>query len=261
MKIALVTIAYNSGQSIQRLVETGTQCEHEVRVHLFLHSQHLETVAACRLLARLPAVTYYDYGCNRGVSNSWNEGILNAYGSGADIVIVVNDDIHFYSGDVSKIAARSMQFRNHYIISCAGFHRRLKRQLPSHGYSCFAINPIAMERIGCFDENFFPSYCEDQDYAYRAKLVGLHEENCPDTNISHGGSDTIFSDPILNLQNRMTHGRNMQYYIRKWGAPGGRERWNNPFNDPHFDCQILPEKRHAPYGASYDRTDRDIVRV
>jgi GT2 family glycosyltransferase len=261
MKIHLVTIAYNSAQGIQRLVQTGTQCEHEVRVDLFLHSRHPATVAACEVVARLPSVVFYDYGWNRGVSNSWNEGILNAYGAGADVVIVVNDDIHFSAGDVGRIAMRALKFRDHYIISCAGYHRRLKRQLPSHGYSCFAINPIALERIGCFDQNFFPSYCEDQDYAYRAKLAGLHEENCPDTNISHGGSDTIFGDPMLSLQNRMTHGRNMQYYLRKWGGPGGQERWNNPFNNPQIDYRISSDRRNAPYGAPHDRTDREIVKL
>jgi GT2 family glycosyltransferase len=259
MKIALVTVAYNSGSAIGRLVQTATLCDHEVRVHLFLHSQHPATAAACLRLAGLPHVSYYAYGCNRGLGKSWNEGMLAAYEAGADVVIVVNDDIFFSPGDVDKIARRALENRDRYIISCAGFHRRLNRQLPSHGYSCFAINPIAVEQLGCFDENFFPCYCEDQDYAYRARLAGLHEENCPDTMICHGGSDTIYNDAALIVQNRVTQMRNMQYYIRKWGGPGDRERFTSPFDNPQLTYRIAAESRHSPYGPLYDRADQDVV--
>src|SRR5205085_1350846 len=81
-------------------------------------------------------------------------------------------------GDLDGVAAKAMRCRERYIVSCAGPHQRLGRFLPSHGYSFFAVNPIAIETIGCFDENFFPAYCEDQDYARRAALAGLSEENC-----------------------------------------------------------------------------------
>jgi GT2 family glycosyltransferase len=263
MNIALVTVAYNSAHGIGRLVETALPSEHDanLRVHLFLHSREPETMAACLRLADLPRVAYYPYGCNRGLGKSWNEGILNAYDAGADVVLVVNDDIHFSPGDVHKIAKRAMLHRDRYIISCAGFHRRLNRRLPSHGYSCFAINPIAIERIGCFDENFFPCYCEDQDYAYRARLAGLQEENCSDTMIYHGGSDTIYANPVLSVQNRLTQARNIQYYIRKWGGLGGQERFSHPFDNPQLGLRIASECRRSPYGLLHDRTDQDIVRL
>src|ERR1022692_3437383 len=261
MNIAVVTVAYNSGEGIARLVETAVGGKHEVRLHLFLHSQHVETVAAFGRLAELACVVPYAYGSNRGLAKSWNEGMLNAYGSGADLVVIVNDDIYFSPGDIGKIARRAMEHRGRYIISCAGFHRRLNRQLPSHGYSCFAINPIALERIGCFAENFFPCYCEDQDYAYRAGLAGLQEENCCDTMISHGGSDTIYSSAELSAQNRVTQGRNMQYYLRKWGGLGGQERFRQPFGDTRLSYRIAAECRQAPYGPFHDRTDQDVVRM
>jgi GT2 family glycosyltransferase len=261
MNVALVTVAYNSASAIQRLVGTAIRSEANVAVHLFLHSQHSETMAACMTLAKLPSVTYHAYGCNRGLSKSWNEGILSGYDAGADVVLVVNDDIYFSLGDVEKIAGKALQNRDRYIISCAGFHRRLNRSLPSHGYSCFAINPIALERIGCFDENFFPCYCEDQDYAYRAKLAGLHEENCADTEVFHGGSDTIYSNPGLSIQNSATQIKNVLYYMRKWGGPAGNEQFASPFGNPHLDFRIAPEHRNTPYGPLYDRTDQDIVKL
>jgi GT2 family glycosyltransferase len=125
----------------------------------------------------------------------------------------------------------------------------------SHGYACFAINPIALEIIGCFDENFFPAYCEDQDYDRRALVAGLHEGNCSTTMIQHNGSGTIARDPALARENAVTQALNLSYYQRKWGGLAGAESLLHPFGDPCLSPKIAPKVRHAPYGI-HDRADR-----
>ena len=176
-------------------------------------------------------------------------------------MIVANDDVLPAEGDLDRVAEKAVRHRDRYIVSCAGPHERLGRFLPSHGYSFFAVNPIAVETIGCFDENFFPAYCEDQDYARRAALAGLSEENCADTAVVHGGSSAIFANQALALQNRVTQSHNMDYYMRKWGGDAGREKFDTPFGDPAFGLRIAPEERAEPYGRLYDRTDRHLVAV
>jgi GT2 family glycosyltransferase len=260
VRIDIVSIACNSGESIMRLSESAVS-RHDVRFRVFLHSRHAATVQACEQLAAQPNVAYYAYGTNRGISKSWNEGMLEAYGSGADSVIIVNDDVVFSPFDVDRLAEKAVANPDRYIVSCAGYHVRLGRSLPSHGYSCFAINPIALRHLGCFDENFFPAYCEDQDYAYRAQLAGLSEENCPDTRVFHFGSATISSDPILRRQNAYTHLQNMQYYRSKWGGDGGNEIYVQPFNDSSWSYYVAPHQRHAPYGAGRDRVRHELART
>jgi len=259
--VAIVTIAYNSGSGLLRLVETASSTRHDVRFYVFLHSCHAETGDACEQAARSMPVTCYPYAENRGVSRSWNEGALAAYAAGADVVLIANDDIVFSPGDIDKLAGKALRCRGHYIVSCAGYHQRFGRRIPSLGYSCFALNPIAFETLGCFDENIFPAYCEDQDYAYRARLAVLSEENCAETLPYHAGSAAIFSDPGLRAQNSLTHARNLDYYRRKWGGEGGAERFTCPFGKNEFTYYIAPDRRHAPYGPGYDRTDHDIVRI
>ena len=256
MLLGLVVVAYNQPAWTARLFESASGSGHDVSFHLFLHSDDTETARVCDELARRTDVTYYPYGVNRGLSRTWNEGVLAAYDEGADVVIVANDDVAFGPGDVGRIAAKAVAARDRYVVSCAGYHERLGRRLPSHGYSCVAINPIAIETIGCFDENFFPAYCEDQDYARRAALAGLVEENCPDTNVVHGGSSAIFASPSLMRANALTQARNMAYYVRKWGDHAGRERFATPFGDPELGLRIAPEERASPYGPEYDRADR-----
>jgi GT2 family glycosyltransferase len=261
VNVDIVTIAYNSAGFLPRLFATAERGRHRIRFHLFLHSRHTPTVKACERLADTSNVIYYPYGINRGVSRSWNDGILNSYSAGADVVLIVNDDIYFSTGDVDKLAEKALQCRGSYIVTCAGFHLRFNRLIASQGYSCCAVNPIAIEKIGCFDENFFPAYCEDQDYAYRARLAGLSEENCPHTTVHHGGSCAIYADSILNAQNALTQGRNRKYYRRKWGGDAGYERYGHPFDDPEYDHFIPPQNRHTPYGPRFNRTDHNLVSI
>jgi GT2 family glycosyltransferase len=262
MKIAVVTIAYSSPACATSVVETASSANgHTIECHLFLHSKYPQLVEACNRIAQNPAVVYHPYASNRGVAKSWNEGMLAAYAAHANVVIIANDDIALAPGDLSKLAEKAAAFRDRYIISCAGFHQRFNHRQPSVGYSCFAINPIAIERLGCFDENIFPAYCEDQDYARRAGLSGLHEENCPDTGLTHLGSNSVLTDPVLSQQNALTHRRNLDYYRQKWGGYGGHETFSHPFNNPRLSYYIPPRSRQTPYGPAYDRRDHDIVRI
>jgi GT2 family glycosyltransferase len=254
MNVALVVAAYNQPQWLKRLVDTAQGTRHELEIHLHLHSDDPATANACQALAARPYVRYHPHKYNRGLSRTWNDGMLAAYDEGAAVVVIANDDIAFGPGDLDRLAAKATQSREHYIVSCAGYHHRYRRHLPSHGYSCFAVNPIALQTVGCFDENFFPAYCEDQDYARRARLAGLHEENCGDTHVEHGGSSAIFTDPALAAANGPTQARNMAYYRRKWGGDGDHERFEHPFDNPAFGLRIAPDDRAHPYGADFDRT-------
>lgn len=261
MKIAVVTLCYSSTACIQSLSAVREGTCHDLECDLFLHSRQPAVEQACAEFAGRPGIHYRAYGVNRGVSASWNEGIMAAQARGADAIIMANDDIAFAPGDLDKLASRAVACRGSYIVSCAGMHLRFGRRLPSVGYSCFAINPIALETLGCFDENIFPAYCEDQDYAYRAQLAGLQEENCANTELTHAGSSSIRSNALLLAQNAVTQGKNVAYYRQKWGGLAGAETFRSPFNNPRLGIRIPPESRQWPYGPVYDRRDRDIVRV
>ena len=261
LRVGLVVIAYNQPVWTERLVDSARTSKSDVAVHLFLHSKEQATTTVCEQLAARPEVRYYPYGENRGVSRSWNDGILTAYDEGVDVVVVANDDILPAAGDLDRVAEKAVRCSDRYVVSCAGPHERLGRLLPSHGYSFFAVNPVAIETIGCFDENFFPAYCEDQDYARRARLAGLSEENCADTMVLHVGSSAIVASQELALQNRITQWHNIAYYMRKWGGDAGSEQFETPFGNPDLGLRIGPERRAAPYGPGYDRTDRHLVAV
>jgi len=264
MKISIVTIAYNLPDSTRKLFQTAMldSDKHDIDFWLYLHSSHEATVEACEEMSATYPTSYFPYGTNRGLSTSWNEGIHDAYEAGADVVIVSNDDIFFRAGDIDKIARKSYANRDNYVVSCAGYHLGFDgRWQATHGYSCFAINPISLEIVGCFDENIFPIYMEDCEHHYRATILGLVEENCADTHVTHAGSSAINKDDRLAIQNLITQPKNGIYYRSKWGGINGYEIYKHPFDNPGFSPYIPYERRHAPYGPGYDRTDQYIVSI
>lgn len=265
MRVSLVTVGYNLPGSTKKLVDSALkECRNELTFLIFLHSGMPEKVAELEELAERSDVVYRGYGFNRGLAKSWNEGILLAYERGCDVAIVVNEDVRFAAGDVDRIAELAVADRRYFIVTGRAWHDSSSYHgrdgaWNSSEYACFAINPIAMETLGCFDENLFPVFYEDADYRRRAQLAGLTAGYCPTTTIRHEGSRSL-SQPEVAQQNQTTWTKNREYFNRKWGGDPGQETFSHPFNDPRFSYFIDPRLREAPY-FGLNRTDQHIVKV
>jgi len=258
MRIGICTIAYNQPGALVEMATSAlrTCADAEFDFHIFIHNPSIR--AACGRVKDLTGATLYDYGTNRGVAKSWNDGILIMAHSGCDVLLVANDDIVFDDQDIYRIAEASMLNRDKWAVFCTGWQDKKR---VDHGMACFALNPIALEKVGMFDENFFPAYDEDCDYAYRAEsLAGLQRTQL-DSQIRHVGSSTIKASPALRQQNHHTHDLNNKYYIAKWGGLTGDEKYRVPFMSQHFHPYYIdPESRHAPY-PGFNRTDTGIVKL
>jgi GT2 family glycosyltransferase len=259
MIVALVTIGYNRPGRTRRLIESAQRaCRHDLTSIVFSHSRQPAKLQELERLAQRPDVIYLDYGVNRGLAKSWNEGILLAADKGFEVTLVVNEDVLMGAGDVNRLAEAALERPECLLVMGRAYHAYEARWGPSE-YGCFAITPRALSTLGCFDENFFPVYCEDSDYRRRAALAGLENYCCPDTNILHGGGESL-GDPALAAQNRVTYQRNREYFIRKWGEVDGHCRFERPFDDPRFGLYIPPQEREAPY-PGHNRQDHEIVQV
>jgi hypothetical protein len=217
-----------------------------------------EKVQELEALATRADVVYRDYGVNRGLAKSWNEGLLWGHEQGFDVVLVVNEDVTFGVGDVDRLAETAVQRRDCPIVMGRAYHHS-ERVWSFSEYGCFGVNRIALDTLGCFDENFFPIYCEDSDYRRRLRLAGLTPAICESTRIVHGGSRSL-SQPAVARQNSVTYARNRSYYQRKWGGEGGGERFERPFDDARFTWFIDPRVRETPY-PGFNRTDQAIVQL
>ena len=260
MNVHLVAIAYGLADDLSTLFEAAVSERHDLSWHLFLHSRFEDVVAVCMGLSQRDDVIYYPYGENRGLARSWNQGIVNGYNAGAEVVIIVNDDMVPAPGDLDRLAEGAVAMRDRYVVTCQGYEVRHTKQV-STAFGFTVINPLAVQVLGMFDENYFPIYGEDADYRQRAKLAGLEMGMVVDTQVKHQGSKSIHTVPGLMAQNKRTYEATLAYQMRKWGGHYGQERYEHPFNDPAIGLRIdpAPEVRHAPY-PGHNRTDHSIVK-
>ena len=164
---------------------------------------------------------------NLGYAGSFNVGIKTMLEHNIPYAVFSGDDTRFVPGRL-KYAKGILENEN----ACM-YH--------FEGYSSFVITLPAVNLIGPMDENFWPAYCEDCDYWYRAQLAGCRlfyrggyvpEVSTPESKknsfIEHGdvkhksgsGSSTFRSDPLVNklVTNTLHPSRGRFAYLkRKWG--------------------------------------------
>jgi hypothetical protein len=156
---------------------------------------------------------------NLGCASSWN--LLRKL-SAPQRLVLLNDDCAIAPDTFEKM------FDHAESIVCA------------YGFSCVRIDPSAWEKIGDFDELFFPAYYEDTDYRRRAELVGVSicEWNTyPREEISPGRERSvqgICHGKLEPLEYKSSWFKacveaNKARYVAKWGGEPGRETHRVPF--------------------------------
>lgn len=144
---------------------------------------------------------------NRGVPASWNLILNEAFIHGYDWAFIGSNDCFLAPGSLAAAVA---------VLGTEGvgiWHL--------HAMNFWAISRETVDRVGWFDENFWPAYHEDQDYHYRMKLAGIGRRNVLRASAEHLGSQTIAAG--YECRN------NDEYYRRKWGGDPGQERFLEPF--------------------------------
>ncbi len=296
LKIGVGVIAYNVANPllwlINSLADENGKTTNGNEVYLYLHGHSTkqaqpEVWQICNdaevgsmKSERYHWVHFWDHGKNRGLAASWNNALIAGYDRDkCDVVLLVNDDIQFLPGSLDKMAEYAVAHRDKYMITVMGYHHHYASnaqlgQQPfwGFGFSCFAINPIGWETIGCFDENFAPIYFEDCDFGQRGYLAGLQMDECKDAIVVHWGSLSSQGQGQQEINDK-ANPLLKEYYTKKWGClPGLGEQFKTPFNlcKPGVenreaiksaygittpDLRISPETRHHPYGPLWDRYD------
>jgi hypothetical protein len=125
----------------------------------------------------------------------------------------------------------------------------------NHGWHCVGIHKDVIEKVGYFDQNFYPGYLEDSDFDYRCRLAGIQE--CHTNNINAqcqvDGGATIDGVEVRILPLR-------KYFFSKWngveqnhlplgdleGVPvvwsGDESLFTRPFGDSEKDLSFFPQK-------------------
>ena len=129
---------------------------------------------------------------NPGSANGFNFGLRNLATTipvggihSDDWVLVVNSDIAFYPGVLGRLAksverqlSRDPKFGIGFTSLCCGSE-----------WSAVVFTRRIVNAIGYLDENYYPAYYEDDDYAIRVFQSGMHAMRFNSTPLLHGTID------------------------------------------------------------------------
>lgn len=133
---------------------------------------------------------------NLGVAASWNT-LLEI----GDPIVIANDDIILASHQFEEMVA---DLSGHPFVG--------------NGWCLFGQTRECTERVGYYDENFFPAYYEDSDYAVRMFRAGIARHWTCSEPVEHAGcwtTSNLLGSPAW-LSESIE--RNRQYFVRKWGT-------------------------------------------
>lgn len=166
----------------------------------------------------LPDVEILRPGRNLGCAGSWNFFL----DLGNDPLVIANDDVRFHENTIAELvgAARAQPDQ---VFFCP-------RGRAGEAFSLFLLRQSALEKVGRFDECFWPAYFEDNSYAYRLRLAG-QRENHADCSYDHEHSRTLAAYDAARLAAHHEQFRlNLHCYQAMWGGPVGAERFTIPFD-------------------------------
>lgn len=181
------------------------------------------------------------WGFQRSVNFGVNEFFNNRK---YDYVLVLNNDIVLHKNAIWRLVERFKKggvamatcldvtgecLRNpSNITKVSDAEKAACPESPHPCFSAFMVNRECWDKVGEFDEVFFPAYYEDNDYHYRMKLAGLLAVTYPPALFFHWGSATqseALGRPLTDSGNQHAQ------FVRKWGAGPGQEVWGHPYND------------------------------
>lgn len=134
-------------------------------------------------------------GRNLGVAASWNR-MLDLAG---DTLVISNDDVVFGHHTFRDMIAAS------YLSPFVG-----------DGWFLFAQTRECTERVGYYDENFWPGYYEDSDYQVRLYRAGITRLEGQVAQYVHHQSATtgLLGEDWIRERREM----NRRYFLKKWNG-------------------------------------------
>jgi len=230
MKYLLATNAYSNPDLLEKCITSWPKGINNLDTAVFLDGFYYQKIFKDLfdkkiLEQNVNHVIKPDVPTHLGCSGGWNVLIRHCFDKlNYDYIIVVGSDTCFKPGFVEA------------------FIRDLETIKPDFAvgqdtmFNCWTMNRNCYEKIGLWDENFFPAYFEDGDYHCRIKLSDIVMKNVGDSGLfEHFGSATIKTNNERNNTNHLTFVKNEAYFKKKWLISGNWDAdYKTPFNNPNM---------------------------
>ncbi len=151
------------------------------------------------------------------VAKAWNLG----FKEGGDLTIVTGDDVVFGKNTLGDLELAANGSAANFLYPATN---------ASQMFCVYTAKMALFEKIGWFDEQFFPAYFEDNDFFRRMTIAG--EGAVPIAECEPYHHDTSSTLKSLNPPEQEEHHtqfrENQRRYINKWGGLPGSEIYDAP---------------------------------
>ncbi len=177
-----------------------------------LKNLNTNTSASASFFIHSPNLIVLKQETNIGVAASWNL-LCKAIFEHNSNALILNDDI-FLNKNQTQVTEFIKSHKNDFYTSLMD-------------WCAFILPRKTFETVGKFDEQFYPAYYEDNDYAYRMKLVKLSIKRTDFLNpMVYFKGSTATKQPEILLETQKLRA----LYVAKWGGAPGKEKFSKPFN-------------------------------
>jgi len=241
---------------VLKLLYDSIKSDYNIKILLLDNGSNKETVDFINQKSsdRGTFVTFEKF--NKGASFARNAGLHFAFDiQKSDGVFFIDSDIVLGKNSLDKMISFYEQNKKAVVFSNNqknyGFSYRefiapdFKPAIQKYPFTtteCCFVSKEIWEPVGYFDEMFYPVYCEDMDFFYRAKLKGGQLLSCPDAYHYHFGDSIHNEDDEFEKYKSSRFPLMQQYYRFKWGGEPSKEKFKKPFNSdwvgyPSFQFQ------------------------
>lgn len=176
---------------------------------------------------------------NKGVSSSYNQGIKT---SNSKYYLIVNNDIVFRNDSVDNLLkfARSKDYGMVTVVDTLRCFKTdyLSFQIEEKEWeglcnSCFILKDWVIDKVGFYDEAYWPAYCEDLDYLHRMSVYGIEKKSTFTSVVKHDEGSTGRTNnwklgESCNTPSELYH----HAYVKNKGYYATKFKLGNQFNSP-----------------------------
>lgn len=162
---------------------------------------------------------------NRGVAASWNMGARKVLAQHRDWLVICSAAMRFAGRGIHSFTDQLAAHKDADAVEAAC----------DLGWHLIAIPFRTLDKVGLFDENFFPAYMEDLDYGYRIRVAcGIDYvpgvESWPKVPVAAHLESAAHGIQLAGV--RGDGAQQAAYFAAKWGGPSGQEKFVRPFDMP-----------------------------
>lgn len=222
MKLSIITLTLNKLDYTKNFIESLKKYTKDFELIIVDNGSTDGTV---EYIKSIPEIKLIQNGENRGFSKGNNQGIEIAEG---EYIGFLNNDILLYPNwfeACEKVFANEKagfvsprHINPHYdntnpekyIKYFQNFHydKPYEKSFDECVFSCVITNRDVLDKIGVFDENFFPAFFEDNDLKYRAIEAGYGIYVTNEACFYHFGS-------VTSVKHSQNMEKNRAYYYSK----------------------------------------------